>query len=357
MKTRLGMGLATISTLAIVCLLCQGDRVSAIALDNDVDISGSEGPLHPECLSCVVIVHGAPRLAQGREALDFLVHIDIDKDEEESIQAFTLNLNLLRAGTLQPTGVRLVGPSCPVEDSCMTSYDLSVREDFENTQILESIPHAQSTFVFVVEGSLQLSGSGPATVTVTVTGPGHEIIADTVGDKDDFQSGGALDIPARSVELVQALGRIGVIRGRDRVVELDVDRPRGQLAVGFTHAFGLARRDRIQAAILTLTVAGNGPLDDFLLVDNGVRDVGSRERCVPLIPLDTSQLRIEVDLTHVTSVSSSYPSLRDHPCFAATDPTDLRSELRDGRFDVIVVGDLKVDFAELRITLRNPPDR
>jgi hypothetical protein len=355
MQTRFRIGLATVSVLVVGCLLCLGNRVSAIALDNDVDISVSvTPPFRGECPDCIVKVQGAPRLATGPDASEFVIHVDIDAPS--SVGVFTLNLNVFTADSLQPLALQLLGLNC--QSACMTSYDLPVRR-FANVGQLTSpaSPLAGQALIFTVEAFVRLSGgSGPATVTVTVAGPGHEIVVDTVGDKDSFQQGDALDIPPRSTELARALSRIGTIRGSNRVVELDVDRPRGELAVGFTHSFELDRHDRVQDATLTLNVTGDGPSNDFVLLDNGVRDVGSRERCVPLIPLDTSQGALTIDLSEVTFIWSSYPSLRDHQCFPATAPTDLRSELRDGRLDVIVVGDLRVDFAELRIVLRDPTD-
>jgi len=181
----------------------------------------------------------------------------------------------------------------------------------------------------------------------------------------DRHPGDALDIPTRSTELVRALDQIeSGWRPQHQSVELDAAGSRGDdIIVGLTHAFKVPREDGIQGATLKLRLTSGDPRssNDFILLDRAVSHIATQRRTrIPLIFLrdllafshvqdDAYDFEIDLKSVPVRFLSPGHPSPSRPELF------DLTGDLEDGRLNVIVAGESKVDFSDLTIRLLDPP--
>jgi hypothetical protein len=348
MQTRIRVRLAAISTLLILC--STGSRqVAAIDLPNDVEVQWSLcGPA-----SCTVSVSGAPRRVSTRdEARDLQLHFAATASAGVSVK-----LKVFQAMSLEPikvdnTNLVLIGPRIDIAGDHPEILSVSGFENFDKLPDTDLI----LTLELHVVG-----GARAGSLTVTLSGPGQWNAVDRVGDVDNFHPGSALDVPPRSTELVRALNQLQALR-KTQAVELDAESTGAELAVGLTHAFDLPRDARIHGAFLTLRLTSGDPgsSSDFILLDSAVRN--ARQRRVPVIFLkhlvqpEPSFVSDNVyDFTiNLRNVPISLVSL-DDPIPSQPPSVDRAGDLEDGRLDVIVVGNSKVDFSELRITFDDLP--
>jgi hypothetical protein len=247
--------------------------------------------------------------------------------------------------------------------------------DFSNNlsgTVGDPLNHFNRDVIITVQAAVFLP-AGFAPVTIALSGAGRELIFDSVGDVGGAGTGRELDVPARSIEVVQALNQVEVRPLPTRAVDLDAaTSPRKASAVGFTHAFEFPPTDdndavdRIDGATLKLRLTGGVPAssNDFILLDRAVRDVARDTRGrVPLIYLrdipGVSVVQISDGIydfnIDLATVFIRFMSPGDHSP-SAPQPFDLRRDIRDGRLNVIVAGKSVVDFSHLSVTLIDPPD-
>lgn len=380
MQSRLRIGIA-ISGLLFICLICLGDRVSAIALDNDVDIALSNTfpiPTSPPCAPTQCTVLGAPRVVTA----DDLEHITLDVDvRTSSISLSTLVLNVFHPTNLQPvvssrfSDPPLVPVQLVLDTSTISGGNVHVElSHLKGFSILKEVmergaPGGIDEVILTVSAvftGLQLLEPGTA-ATITLSGAGKWTLLNRVGDFDEFDTSvrgdvPASDLPTRSMELARALIRIETDSRQNAGVDLDVGGPQGDRPVGFTHSFTLPGDARIDSATLRLGVKSArdddpGFANDFVLLDGGVRRVGARQPCVPVVflrDLPTDERfsnALSIDLEHVPVVFRSLPPGQSCPSPIVR---NLLADLRDGQLDVIVDDDSKVDFSDLEVRLRDP---
>jgi hypothetical protein len=362
---------------AFVLMMTAGQASAAIAVDNDVSVNWQDDT--PIGCDCSVELIGAPRLirntSEALERLKIAIHFN-----RNVIVPAMLSLSVSAFDT---TGGRILRPDndrgqVPVQLSFSMGTNLSPINDSDIVLDLRdfrviSLPVTTPADLFsklpqhlILTVTGQITGTNtnnyaPGIVArVTFYGPGAQVLIDRVGDKT-FQRGNALDVPPRSMPVVRALGELE----SRRLQGVDLDRGgRTARAVGFTHAFDLPPGARIVGGVVRVRVVGRDPghSSNLVLLDQGVRDVIAGERVVPVIsfmhlpravlPANTSEFELSIDLGSVPV--TFHDPLRGHRDTPASTVLDLRAELDSGRLNVIIVGDVGLDYSSLNLTFHDP---
>jgi hypothetical protein len=353
------MAVAVTSAILVACF---GQHLSAaIALDNDVDVSGSDTFFCESSVTeCPVQVFGAPRLVrlEDLDRLFITVELDqafIDSQPNESINQINLSLQVydasgrpVCAGDICPVGLGFGGVLSNIGKTCVILHQ-SEQDDEACPKLLvvrQDPPALPGDLLLTVRGSVSTGPNHPGgegAVLITLSGAGNEALIDRIGDDDSGKAGGALDIPPRSVNLVRALNEISAAREPTRLLELDAAPPAHvEGIIGFTHAFDLPpSKARVERAILRLHVT-----NDVTRAHGGVGtrrpasgNEGERRTYEVAIDLDTASIEGTGQWASglASSGSESPPQVT------------LRPNLERGRLDVIVTGEIAVDFSELTV--------
>jgi hypothetical protein len=325
-----------------------GHASAAIAVDNDVTVGWSDTDPCVPVSRCKPLVVGAPRLIRdAKDAQSLILTITAGAANQEPFHDFTLRLRV-RTGDLRevciPLRVPCVGPlflSYSPESGLFTEPGSAKSLADLVSQFPELLPFP---LVLTLEGGfIGNIGELAKPVTLTLSGGGREVIIDRIGDDDSFHPGDALDIPARSVQMALALSRLHADL-RQFPAELDGARTlRGERGrpVGFTHTFDLPDRSRIDDAVLVLHLRSvSGGFNDFVLLDEGVRTVAQGR---PIFAVQRIFVR-DVLPSPVVPGESYVVEVNLRRVLAA---------LGNGQLNVIVASDTDVDFADLRVILRN----
>jgi hypothetical protein len=353
-----GTRAAAVSVLACLLLLGSIRNASPIAVDNDGEVLGSaSGGIGFRCPECTLEIIGAPRLLTAVDAASVgNIRVVLDVEGGTPLTLF-INVNVYDADTLLPiltsagTPFKLVGPVCPSPSDkrpdpfCTDlSHGQVYLRQFANFQTLENllrgIPFSIGDVILTIELSSTVPSNARSKLTLTVSGKaGDEIVVDQLGDTAAPPTPGqVLDIPPRSMPLVEALARLSA--GAQRQTGAELDAPGVNRPVGLTHAFNLRSGAKIDRATLTLRVQpGDGGFNnDYVFLDEGVDIIAAQgPRGAPRV------------------------FLRDLPDFvpgqASTVKVDLVGvlhDLYDGQLNVIVSDDSVVNFSDLRIFLQDP---
>jgi hypothetical protein len=383
MLTRVRLQMATISAAAFLLVAAQASETAAqIVLDNDVEVSWSQGPSAEDCArtdACRRPAFGAPRLvdlsddARGRLVVVIEVGEPVGVPPGASESAAILRLDLVvrkatpecleritRGSCLQRLSLRQPTGPVPID---FRNFPLTLRlDDFDG--ISGFLPFDDNRII-TVDAQVRLS-AGSTSVAITLSGSGTEVVIGRVGDVG-LTPGGARDIPTRSVEVVRALNQIpSNLRPNGRIVELDAQSGSLRAIAGFTHAVAVPRDsdgrpfNTIQGATLSLRLKGaqDGSANGFILLDRAVdriAGVATNARRIPLVflrdlamsnPLPDGTVDVIVDLERVPVSIVSRDGL---------DPPRVRNllaDLNDDRLNVIVIGS-QVDFSDLTVRLND----
>jgi hypothetical protein len=348
---RSGVRAAAVSVLASVFLFGSIRSASPIALDNDSEIlSSASGPIGFRCVVCRLEIVGAPRLVEAADAASVgRIKIALDVRGNDAPASLSINVNVYEADTLRPvlndggTPFQLQGPVCPMSSDpfCKNPFhgkiSLSQFDGFQSLEFLQRTFGRDVILTIALSVRFASSATSPA-IELTVSGAGDEILVDRIGDSGVKTPGHALDVPPRSMVVVDALGRLAAGARQQTGVELDVsglNRP-----VGLTHAFNLRHGAIIDRATLTLHIepGGGGFNNDYVFLDDGVSILAADgPRGAPR-----------------TFIRDLPGFVRGEASAVELDLSTLLSDLYDGQLNVIVSDDSVVNFSELRIFLREP---
>jgi hypothetical protein len=206
--------------------------------------------------------------------------------------------------------------------------------------------------IVAVQGHLAITTeTRPPGPVITISG-GEPVIVDRVGDLDPCDSGGILDIPARSVQLAQALNQLPKPLELDSWIT-DCGRTPQAGQVGWTHVFPLHQGNIKNAKItVELLTTPRCQSDGYIRLGTGV---GTDRVTVIFLddllphPCDDQFGPPLGPPRHVVLDLTKAPVRRGR-----TQPFELvplLDYLEEGRLNVIVNGDNGVNYSVLTITL------
>ena len=207
MNARLRGGLTTIAALSLVCVVCWDDRVSAaIALDNDVDLSQSNGTPGGGAPVANADVVGAPRLVPDYSSFQG-VSVEIDTGDR-SVESFNVRLLGYLPETFQPCGNVFLNLGA-LRPGTKASLESLIIDPIDLGELQGCFRLAPAGLIFVLSGRVTFDfQTGIPSFTITLSGLGNPIIIDELGDRDAFHAGDVVDIPPRSGNLVRTLGEL-----------------------------------------------------------------------------------------------------------------------------------------------------
>jgi hypothetical protein len=362
---RAGRGAASALTVVVVLTAFTSHPAGKIVIDNDVTIDWTQSNL-----TASATIVGGPQLVRDWNSVRLIV--DFQKDvvgfEFADLQAAVYPLDLCSkpiANLPCPLSARAHITSRPSEEGIpLTDFVTGNGGNLPNQLNNPSIPLTPG--ILVISGRIHTGAAFPG-ARITVSGEVSPVIIDRIGDVG-LVPRNAVDVPARSSEMVRALNQIETGLFPKPAVDLDTAVPRNaDVAVGYTHLFDFpldangAPIQRIQAATVTLRLTNpHGSFSsDFILLDRAVADLARGRPPVTVIPLrhlsrspvpgSDATFDFTIDLACVpTGVLSN-----GHPFLAPPEWLDLTRDLRDRRLNVIVVGDSTVDLSDLTVVFQD----